>query len=147
MKELDQERTTCMYMIHVHAYVHACTVEPLYSSHPWGAKFWPLYIQGWPLLRGCFVHKVFIWDLGSWPLYKGGLYSGVAVKRGWQFFPTYMYFFPSFSFSQRIRIQLRKYSIAYLLPLVYGPMPAATKKSQVQQGCRLCITMFTFHQT
>ncbi len=33
-------------------------------------------------MRGCFVHKVFIWDLGSWPLYRGGLYSGVAVKRG-----------------------------------------------------------------
>ncbi len=33
-------------------------------------------------MRGCFVHKLFIWDLGSWPLYRGGLYSGVAVKRG-----------------------------------------------------------------
>ncbi len=58
------------------------TVEPLYSGHPWGTKFWPLYNYGWPLLRGCFVHKLFIWDLGSWPLYRGGLYSGVAVKRG-----------------------------------------------------------------
>ncbi len=34
------------------------------------------------MLRGCFVHKLFIWDLGSWPLYRGDLYSGVAVKRG-----------------------------------------------------------------
>ncbi len=33
-------------------------------------------------MRGCFVHKLFIWDLGAWPLYRGGLYSGVAVKRG-----------------------------------------------------------------
>ncbi len=33
-------------------------------------------------MRGCFVHKLFIWDLDSWPLYRGGLYSGVAVKRG-----------------------------------------------------------------
>ncbi len=24
---------------------------------------------------------LFIWDLGAWPLYRGGLYSGVAVKR------------------------------------------------------------------
>ncbi len=24
----------------------------------------------------------FGWDLGSWPLYRSGLYSGVAVKRG-----------------------------------------------------------------
>ncbi len=35
-----------------------------------------------PLLRGCFVHKLFIWDLYSWPLYRGDLYSGVAVKKG-----------------------------------------------------------------
>ncbi len=35
-------------------------------------------LRGWPLLRGCFVHQLFIWDLGSWPLYRGGLYSGVA---------------------------------------------------------------------
>ncbi len=28
------------------------------------------------------VHELFIWDLCSWPLYRGGLYSGVAVKRG-----------------------------------------------------------------
>ncbi len=27
------------------------------------------------------MHKLFIWDLGSWPLYRGGFYSGVAVKR------------------------------------------------------------------
>ncbi len=40
------------------------------------------YSGAWPLLRGCFVHKLFIWDLDSWPLYRGGLYSGVAVKRG-----------------------------------------------------------------
>ena len=30
--------------------------------------------RGWPLLKGCFVQ--------TWPLYRGGLYSGVAVKRG-----------------------------------------------------------------
>ncbi len=57
------------------------TVEPLYCGHPWGTTLWPLY-KGWPLLRGCFVHKVFIWDLGAWPLCAVGLYSGVAVKRG-----------------------------------------------------------------
>ncbi len=28
------------------------------------------FIQKWPLLRGCFVHKLFIWDLGTWPLYS-----------------------------------------------------------------------------
>ncbi len=43
------------------------------AATPWGTTFWPL-------LRG--VHKLFVWDLGSWPLYRGGLYSGVAVKRG-----------------------------------------------------------------
>ncbi len=26
------------------------------------------------------VHTLFIWDLGSWSLYRGGLYSGVAVR-------------------------------------------------------------------
>ncbi len=58
-----------------------CTVEPLYSGHPWGTTFWPLYRSG--LYWGVgFVHKLFIWDLVSWPLYRGGLYSGVAVKRG-----------------------------------------------------------------
>ncbi len=39
-------------------------------------------LAGWPLLRGSFVHKLIIWDLGSWSLYRGGLYSGVAIKRG-----------------------------------------------------------------
>ena len=33
-------------------------------------------------MRGCFVLKLFIWDLCSWPFYRGGLYSGVAIKRG-----------------------------------------------------------------
>ncbi len=28
------------------------------------------FLQRWPLLRGCFVHKQFIWDLGAWPLYS-----------------------------------------------------------------------------
>ncbi len=36
----------------------------------WGTMFWPLIKQRWPLLRGCFVHKLFIWDLGAWPLYS-----------------------------------------------------------------------------
>ncbi len=30
-------------------------------------------------MRGCFVHKLFIWDLASWPLYK------VAFIQGWPF--------------------------------------------------------------
>ncbi len=51
------------------------TAEPLYSSHPWGTTCWPLY-----LFRSYFVHKLLSWDLDSWPLYRGGLYSGVAVK-------------------------------------------------------------------
>ncbi len=46
----------------------------IYSGHPWGTNFWPLY--------SCFVHKLFIWDLDSWPLYRGGLYSGVAINEG-----------------------------------------------------------------
>ncbi len=25
---------------------NTCTVEPLYSSHPWGIRFWPLYRGG-----------------------------------------------------------------------------------------------------
>ena len=71
---------------HIHCYLSIKWVDQgvvylfdysgtLYSGHPWGTKFWPL-------LRGCFVHKLFIWDLSSWPLYRGGLYSGVAIKRG-----------------------------------------------------------------
>ncbi len=54
------------------SYYYCYTVEPLYSGHP----------RGTTLLRGCFVHQLFIWDLGAWPLYRGGLYSGVGVKRG-----------------------------------------------------------------
>ena len=46
------------------------TVEPLYNGHLWGTVFWPLYRGAWPLLRGCFVHKLFIGDLGVWPLYS-----------------------------------------------------------------------------
>ncbi len=31
-------------------------------------------------IEGLFnLNKLFIWDLGSWPLYRGGLYSGVGV--------------------------------------------------------------------
>ncbi len=37
------------------------------------------FIQRWPSLRGCFVHKLFIW---AWPLYIAtGLYSEVVVNR------------------------------------------------------------------
>ncbi len=35
--------------------------------------------QGWPLLRGCFVHKLFSCDLGSWPFLA--FLRGLAVKR------------------------------------------------------------------
>ena len=28
------------------------TVEPLYSGHNWGMKFWPIAIEGWPYIRG-----------------------------------------------------------------------------------------------
>ncbi len=30
----------------------------------------------------CFVHKLFIWDLDSWPLYRGGLYIQGWPLRG-----------------------------------------------------------------
>ena len=64
----------------VHVTPQSNTVEPLYNGHLWGTMFWPLniYRQRWPLLRGCLVHKLFIWDLGawllysSWPLFGGG---------------------------------------------------------------------------
>ncbi len=43
--------------------------------------FGPLY-RGWPLLRGCFVHKQFIWDLGAWLLYSNWPLLEVVVNRG-----------------------------------------------------------------
>ncbi len=47
------------------------TVEPLYNGHPWGEQCFGLYIQRWSLLKGCFIHKLFIWDLGACrPLYS-----------------------------------------------------------------------------
>ena len=33
------------------------------------------------ILRGCFVHKLFIWDLGAWPLYTEVALFRVAVTR------------------------------------------------------------------
>ena len=33
-------------------------------------------------IEGLFCIRMFIWDLDSWPLHRGGLYSGVAAKRG-----------------------------------------------------------------
>ena len=49
----------------------AGTVEHLYNEHV-GDKFWPLIIMryvAFNLLRVCFVHKLFIWDLGARGLY------------------------------------------------------------------------------
>ncbi len=63
-----------------------CTKQPLNKGHPYimAKMLFPKgdRYRGVPLFRGSFVHKLFIWDLGSWPLYRGGLYSGVAIKRG-----------------------------------------------------------------
>ncbi len=56
------------------------TVEPLYNGHLWGTMFWPLYRGGLNLLRGCFIHKLFIWDLDAWPLYSSWpLFAGVCI--------------------------------------------------------------------
>ncbi len=61
---------TCMYM----SLRYSGT--PLYITDTFGEQCFGLYtyrgglyiyIQRWPLLRGCFVH---IWDLGVWPLYS-----------------------------------------------------------------------------
>ncbi len=70
--ELEYSVDLAMYTVFLYFTI---TVEPLYSGHPWGTR------QGWPLLRGCFAHKLFIWVPG-----RGGLYSGVAVKRGSKYF-------------------------------------------------------------
>ncbi len=67
-----------------------------------GTTLWPLYRVGF--IEGLF-YKLFIWDLGAWPLYlswplfRGGLYSGVAVKMGYAINITYaidtrLYFSP-----------------------------------------------------
>ncbi len=52
------------------------TVEPLYNEHSLGNKVFGL-TQRWALLRGCFVHKLLIWDLASiyimyhsWPFFR-----------------------------------------------------------------------------
>ncbi len=39
---------------------------------------------GVAFIEGLFCTQIncSFWDLDSWPLYRGGLYSGVAVKRG-----------------------------------------------------------------
>ncbi len=46
-----------------------------------GEQHFGRYI-GVAFIEGLFCTQLFIWDLGSWPLYRGGLYSGVAIKRG-----------------------------------------------------------------
>ncbi len=56
------------------------TVEPLCSG-PLGELHFGHYN-----IRVAFIDGLFCttnWDLGFWPyIYRGGLYSGVAVKRG-----------------------------------------------------------------
>ena len=47
------------------------TVESLYNGHLCGQCF-----ERWPFLRGC---KLFIWDLGAWPLYSNW---ELVVNRG-----------------------------------------------------------------
>ncbi len=44
-----------------------------------GAKILAI-IQRCTLLRGCFVHQLFIWDLGAWPLYLHGLREVPLLK-------------------------------------------------------------------
>ncbi len=58
------------------------TVEPLYSGHPWGTTFWPLYRDGryigMAFIEGLFctqnVHlgPGFLATIQRWPLFKGG---------------------------------------------------------------------------
>ena len=43
------------------------TVEPLYSGHHWGMKFWPIY-RGVALYQGLICIRMHIWDLAKWPL-------------------------------------------------------------------------------
>ncbi len=51
-----------------------CTVEP---SIALGNSY-----IGLAFIEGLFCTRSFGTCMGSWPLYRGGLYSGVAVKRG-----------------------------------------------------------------
>ncbi len=67
----------------IRALAHKYTVESLYSGHPWGAKFWPLYRGGlyWGVVLYTNCMFIFTWVPGHY-IYRGGLYSGVAIKRG-----------------------------------------------------------------
>ncbi len=63
-----------------HQQLPIATVEPIYNRHLWGTMFWPLYMRRWLLLRGCFVHKLFLgpaWMPGRFIAI--GLYSEVHV--------------------------------------------------------------------
>ncbi len=49
-----------LYVLYSNELVHKKELQwnpSIYNGHLWGTMFWPLYIQRWPLLRGCFVHK------------------------------------------------------------------------------------------
>ncbi len=51
-------------------------MEPLYSGHPWGTKFWPLYRGG--LYCGVVLHTTC--SFGTW---IPGRYTEVAFIQGW----------------------------------------------------------------
>ncbi len=59
----------------------ACIIQNPSIAATLGEQNFGRYI-GVAFIEGLFCHKLFIWDLDSWPIYRGGLYSGVAVKRG-----------------------------------------------------------------
>ena len=46
----------CLVYCNLQAITHT---QLFYNEHHWELAI----IQRWPLLRGCFVHKLFIWDL------------------------------------------------------------------------------------
>ncbi len=51
-------------------------MEPLYSGHPWGAKFWPLY-------RGGLYWGVVLYTNCSFGTWVPGRYIEVAFIQGW----------------------------------------------------------------
>ena len=53
-----------------------CNVQPLYSGHPWGTKFWPLH-------RGGLYWGVVLYTNCSFGTCVPGRYTEVAFIQGW----------------------------------------------------------------
>ncbi len=142
---------TCILYVHVafavivNMYVcmvcGVCTVEPLYSGHPWGTRYWPLY-------RGGLYWGVVLYTNCSFWTWVPGRYTEVVFIQGWPLRGVLLYMYggwfncvrqvnPAWYSFYGCRLFLNKLVILSIseAKLMSGYHFSATSEDQVQTTC------------